>query len=85
MVSVTFRDRSAEDVIRLAVENGLEAIEWSENAHVQADDPQGAAELREATEAAGLKVAAYGSYYRLGEYEDPAETFREAAPNITYY
>ena len=75
IVSVTFREKPAGEVIRLARENGLEAIEWSENAHVQADDPKGAAGLRQDTAAAGLKVAAYGSYYRLGEYEHPAETF----------
>lgn len=78
VVSVTFRDKTPEEVIRLAAENHLEAIEWSENAHVQANDPEGAAKLREATEAAGLQVAAYGSYYRLGEYEDPAATFRRS-------
>jgi len=75
VVSVTFRDKPAEEVIRLAVQNHLEAIEWSENAHILPDAPEDAKKLKEATEAAGLQVAAYGSYYRLGEYENPEETF----------
>ena len=75
VVSATFKTLPAEEVLRMATQYGLEAIEWSENAHVQPDDPAGAAALREKTLAAGLAVAAYGSYYRLGEYEDPAATF----------
>ena len=78
MVSATFREKPAEDIIRLCVENRLSAVEWSENAHVLPDDPQGAALLRQKTEDAGLKIAAYGSYYRLGENENPAETFQKS-------
>ena len=36
---------------------------------------RGAAALRRATQEAGLQIAAYGSYYRLGEYDDPAAVF----------
>ena len=78
VVSATFRSRPAGEVIRLAAENRLEAVEWSENAHVYPDDPAGAADLRRRTRDAGLLVAAYGSYYRLGEYERPEETFRRS-------
>ena len=78
VVSVTFRDKPAQEVIQLAVQNGLKAIEWSENAHVLAGDPEGAKRLAEATVEAGLMVAAYGSYYRLGEYENPEETFEKS-------
>ena len=75
VVSATFKALPAQEVIRLAVENHLEAVEWSENAHVQPDDPEDAAALRRATLDAGLQIAAYGSYYRLGEYDDPAAVF----------
>ena len=78
VVSVTFRALPASEVIRLAAENGLKAVEWSENAHVLPGDPQGASALRRATEDAGLTVAAYGSYYRLGAYEDPAAVFAQS-------
>lgn len=78
VVSATFRPRPADEVIRLAAENRLEAVEWSENAHVFPGDPAGAAELRRRTRDAGLLVAAYGSYYRLGAYDRPEEVFRRS-------
>ena len=76
-VSATFKKMplTADEVIALLKECGLQAVEWSENVHVQPDDPEGAALLRRKTEQAGLKVAAYGSYFRLGENEDPGEAF----------
>jgi 3-dehydroshikimate dehydratase len=64
LVSVTFRDKTPEEIINLCVENGLEAVEWGENAHVFAGDEEGSRALKEKTLAAGLKIAAYGSYYR---------------------
>lgn len=75
MVSATFRGETPERIIELCREAGLKAVEWSENAHVNPDDPKGAAALYEKTKAAGLDVAAYGSYYRLGEQQDPEEVF----------
>ena len=76
-VSATFKKMplSADQVIGLLADCGLRAVEWSENVHVQPDDPEGAARLREKTEAAGLKVAGYGSYFRLGENEAPIPAF----------
>ena len=37
LVSATFKDRSVEEVIALAVKAGLKAIEWSEGHHVPVD------------------------------------------------
>ncbi len=76
MVSATFREKSVEEILILCRKGGLRAVEWSENAHVMPGDPEGAAALYEKTKEAGLIVAAYGSYYRLGEYENPRETFQ---------
>lgn len=75
LVSVTFRDRTAEWIIKQCQRAGLKAVEWSENIHVFPDDEAGADHLYRQTTAAGLSVAAYGSYYRLGEQEAPAEVF----------
>jgi len=76
MVSATFREKTADDIIRLCKEADLQAVEWSENAHVMPGDPEGAAELLKKTQMAGLTVAAYGSYYRLGQNEDPKTVFQ---------
>ncbi|MBQ4434887.1 MAG: TIM barrel protein [Clostridia bacterium] len=76
-VSATFKKTplSVDEIISLLTECGLKAVEWSENVHVMPDDPDGAALLREKTEKAGLLIAAYGSYYRLGENERPEQAF----------
>lgn len=79
MVSATFRDLSAERIIALCRQAELKGVEWSENAHVFAGDTQKAEQLYEKTRDAGLFVAAYGSYYRLGEYEDPEGVFIKSA------
>lgn len=78
IVSATFRELSATEIIQLCRQGNLQAVEWSENAHVQTDDVAGAKALRKQTEDAGLVVAAYGSYYRLGEQKAPEEVFRRS-------
>lgn len=78
IVSATFKTEPAAVVLSHAAQNGLKVIEWSENAHLQPGDAPGARELRLQTETAGLRVAAYGSYYRLGEQADPGARFRQS-------
>ncbi|MFA6845476.1 MAG: TIM barrel protein [Sphaerochaetaceae bacterium] len=70
LVSVTFKTKSAEQIIALCKQEGLKAIEWGENVHVMPNDSLGAGKLGEMTRQAGLAIAAYGSYYRLGEGMD---------------
>ena len=78
VVSATFREKTPDEIIELSIKAGLKAIEWSENSHVMPNDRNGAEELRKKTEAAGLKVAAYGSYYRLGQNAEPEEEFEKS-------
>ena len=78
IVSVTFRNHPYSDVIALASEAGLSAIEWSEGWHVEADDPASAREIGRQTREAGLAVAEYGSYYRLGKGMDIVPRLRNA-------
>ena len=56
MVSATFREKSADDIIRLCKEADLQAVEWSENAHVMPGDPEGAAELLKKTQMVHITV-----------------------------
>lgn len=74
LVSVTFRTLPAEEVIRLAYSAGLTGIEWSGDTHVPAGKLVRARNVGNATRDAGLKVAAYGSYYKVG-YETPGAPF----------
>ncbi len=66
LLSVTFRKLSPQEIVSLVVEAGLEAIEWGGDVHVPPGNVELASEVRQLTEEAGLKVASYGSYYRLG-------------------
>ena len=64
LCSVTFRALPAEELVDLAAEAGLESIEWGSDVHARPDGPAGLDHVRKLTEAAGLVVASYGSYYR---------------------
>ena len=76
IVSVTFKNKTPDEIISLCVENGLRAIEWSENSHVAAGDVDTCRVLGEKTVSNGLKVAAYGSYYRCESETDAASDFK---------
>lgn len=65
LVSITFRQLEPAEIVNLCVVNNLAAIEWGGDVHVPPGDLEKAMEIRALTEAAGLKVAAYGSYYFL--------------------
>lgn len=66
LVSVTFRRLEAEKIIEIAAENILHGIEWGGDVHVPPDDFKNTERVFELTRQAGLEVAAYGSYFRLG-------------------
>jgi sugar phosphate isomerase/epimerase len=75
LVSVTFRQLRAEQIIRLAARAGLDGIEWGEDVHVPPGDIENAARIGKMTRKAGLEALSYGSYYRLGEQDDIREAF----------
>lgn len=70
LVSITLRQLSPKELVDLVTSAGLEAIEWGGDIHVPHGDLTKAAEVRQMTKQAGLVVASYGSYYRLGEEEN---------------
>ncbi len=70
LVSITFRKLSPEEVVALVSKAGLDGIEWGGDIHVPHGDTKRAAEVRKMTADAGLAVAAYGSYYKVGHEED---------------
>jgi 3-dehydroshikimate dehydratase len=73
LVSITFRQLDVAAVVDLAARAGLEGIEWGGDVHVPLGDMDAARYAAGLTAEAGLRVACYGSYYRLGERPaDPA-------------
>ena len=78
LTSVTFRQKSVEEIIALAAQAGLSGIEWGGDVHVAPGDAASAAETARKTREAGLAVLSYGSYYRGGEGEDFAPILASA-------
>jgi 3-dehydroshikimate dehydratase len=74
LVSVTFRGLPPERVVACAASAGLEGVEWGGDVHVPPGLPAAARHAARLTSDAGLAVAAYGSYYRLGQ--DEPDRFR---------
>lgn len=70
LCSVTFRNKSPREIVDLTARAGLCAIEWASDVHVCEGDVKTAKEVRAETEAAGLVMPSYGSYYRLGNCQD---------------
>jgi len=66
LVSVTLRRLSLTHVVAFAKKGNLEAIEWTGQAHIAPGDVEAARTAATITSDAGLVVAGYGSYYRLG-------------------
>jgi len=79
LVSVTFRKLSPRQVVEWTAQAGLEAVEWGGDIHVPAGDEAAAREVARITREAGLRVAAYGSYCRLGATGTPFEAALKSA------
>ena len=78
MCSVTFRDKTPEEIIALAVEAGLDGIEWGADVHVLPGELKNAERVGRLTRAAGLEVAGYGSYYFA--FDQPGEPLGDFVP-----
>lgn len=70
LVSVTFRTKTPAEICDLCVRAGLGAVEWGGDIHVPAGDAGAAREARSLSREHGLEIAAYGSYYRVGDCAD---------------
>ncbi|QDU33501.1 Xylose isomerase-like TIM barrel [Poriferisphaera corsica] len=75
LVSITFRQLGVRDIVELVKEAGLKCIEWGSDVHVPTGDVKVADEVRKMMRDEGLRTAAYGSYYRVGEGKQKASQF----------
>jgi 3-dehydroshikimate dehydratase len=73
LVSITFRKLTPAQIIDLVARAKLTGIEWGGDVHVPHGNLTVAREVARQTADAGLKVAAYGSYYRVGT--EPPDAF----------
>ncbi len=70
LCSVTFRKLSVTEIIDLAKQAEITGIEWGGDIHVPANDIDNAKLVAKKTREAGLEVASYGSYYKVGESDN---------------
>ncbi len=70
LCSVTFRGKSAEEVIEFCKKNGLDCIEWGGDIHALHGDTDTAKRVGEATRNSGLCCDSYGSYFRCDSLEN---------------
>jgi len=69
LVSVTFRQLSADEVVDVAAKAGLAAIEWGGDVHVPLGNLVTARRVKAMCEDRGLAIATYGSYLRAGSVD----------------
>ena len=69
LLSVTYRQLSPEEIIKLAVECGLECVEWGSDIHVPSGDTETAKRVAKLSADAGIKCPTYGSYYKIAVSE----------------
>ncbi|MBQ2956934.1 MAG: sugar phosphate isomerase/epimerase [Clostridia bacterium] len=81
LVSVTFRNKTPLEIVKLCNQANLSAIEWGGDVHVP---PKGgnAAEIRRMTADHGLTVSSYGSYYRVTQPMDDLRTCLDTAAEL---
>ena len=67
VVSVSFRDRTPEEILKAAKNAGLVCVEWGSDVHAPCRDAERLCEIVELQEKYGLACSSYGTYFRLGE------------------
>ncbi len=75
LVSVTFRRLKPHEIVSLARDAHLSAIEWGGDVHIPHGDIACAREVQRLTLEEGLEVSAYGSYYRVGTRDQESGEF----------
>ena len=80
LLSVSFRGKSAEQIVKEAKENGLKFIEWGSDVHVPIRDDERLQEVVALQKEYGISCCSYGTYFYLGEdsLEDLPEYIRNA-------
>ncbi len=79
LVSISFRKLTIEEIFKLCHENGLENIEWGSDVHCKPGDSEAIEKINALSEKYGIKVCAYGSYYRVGAEDAGNADFNDIA------
>ena len=69
LVSISFRDRTPEEIVKYTALAGLDGIEWGGDVHSPHGDISAANKIRALTEQNKLTIPEYGSYYKIATSE----------------
>lgn len=64
VASVTFRNKTPEEIVEIAKKAGVSFIEWGADVHVKTFDD--AEKVKKLCDENNIKISSYGSYYRVG-------------------
>ena len=73
LVSVTFRELSPAEIIKLVKGAGLDCIEWGADIHCPPGDVENAKKVAAMMAENGLKTVSYGTYYHIYGKADNAD------------
>ena len=68
LCSVTFRKKTAEEVVQIAKNAGVNYIEWGGDVHVKTVDD--AHNVKSLCDKAGITISSYGSYFNSANYDE---------------
>ena len=68
LCSVTFRKKTAEEIVRIAKNAGVSYIEWGGDVHVKSIED--AKKVKALCDKAGIKISSYGSYCNSAAFDE---------------
>ena len=66
LVSVSFRDRTPEEILKAMKLAGLSWIEWGSDVHAPCENVEGLRRLAEMQAKYGVQCSSYGTYFKIG-------------------
>lgn len=66
LVSISFRELSAQEIIKSAKAAGLSCIEWGSDVHAPKENIEALKKIVELQARYGIECCSYGTYFRLG-------------------
>lgn len=69
LVSISFRNLSTDEIMKLARDAGLDAIEWGSDVHAPYEKSEKLEEIAQKQSEYGLYCSSYGTYFRLGLHD----------------
>jgi sugar phosphate isomerase/epimerase len=82
LVSISFRKSQVHEVIDLVIKSELSSVEWGGDVHIPPGAFSLAREVNRTCTESGIKVSAYGSYYRVGTDPDSFEIILDTAVHL---